>query len=440
MDLGHCHFKGGKGESGSTTTRNIPEQSGNEKALETFLLDSSSLGGNMAPYMYQAFAGSLNDSFNPNFGSLYDEVSKDNRIDLTQYGQALQGELDDYKSKMGAALNEYNDVMDSQKSLWSQLVNGELPTAYANARQAALNADLKGTVGSAINNLASRGVINSGVGNKAMDDISQSASDTLAKMYRDDLQTEASLLGQQGTYAGNRYGTNAGNAQNIYDSASKALGDYVDRSIAERSNRLSNAATAQSASMEPATQYLNYAGQLQTPVSNLYNTMYSGRMGTGSTTTTQDDGGSGVWSAVGGIGSALLMCFTGETLVTTPDGYKEIANIQEGDTVLSVHNGEIVPKKVVRTYGPNVREIVEVRFDNGTVWHCTKGQRYYDGKHFGYVDYGVIPAMVYQGNDSQIVSVKGKGDVANVYDIKLEGFAGDNVFFANDVAAEGMGD
>lgn len=532
---------GGGGES-STTSREIPDQTANEKALESFLLNGGSLGGNMAPYAYQAFAGSLGDTFLPNYNDLYNELVRrsdgnqqaytdyaakamddysaandeywrlmngaqnefktntnnllgeyNRRMDgyLGDYTGAEQSALDQYEGAMGSAKGNYDAAVGRRQSAWDDLVNGVLPSQYASNRQAALNADLKGTMGSAINNLASRGVINSGVGNKAMDDISQSASDTLAKRYADDLQLEASLLGQDRSNArsdydvasgnaGNLYANRTGSARSIYDnSASNAngqfgnylqtyqsqygnstdaynraiqsygdvyktrantAGDWLNNANQTNNNLFDSAIKGQAASLDVPSTMLGYAGQLTSPVSNLYNTMYSGRMGTGSTTTTQSDGGSGMWSAVGGLGAAAIMCFHGNTLVTTPKGYKAIRNVQVGDEVLSVHEGEIVPKKVTAVVGPTRQTIIDVYFENGTVWHTTKGQRYFDGTHFGYVEHEGEPALVYNGNKTHILEVRESGKTAMVYDLTLEGFAGENVFFANDVAAEGFGD
>jgi hypothetical protein len=167
--------------------------------------------------------------------------------------------------------------------------------------------------------------------------------------------------------------------------------------------------------------------------------MYSGRMGTGSTTTSTDSS-SGIWSAVGGLGSAFVLCFSGDTLVTTPDGYKAIRDLHVGDEVLSVHNGKIVPKKVCHVTEPESRVVDDVYWDNGTVWHCTPGQRYFDGRHFVYIGNRHIPAMVHNGEPTRLLRVETTDRHELVYDITLEGFAGENVFFANDVAAEGFGD
>jgi hypothetical protein len=471
MDL---QLFGGGGES-TTTSREIPAQTANELGLENFLLDSASISGNMAPYAYQAFAGALNDAFLPNYNDYYNEllnrndgnqkaytdyVSKtmdDFRNSTNEYWDLSRGALNDYQGKMDSALGAYNQKQGQRASAWDDLVNGVLPSQYATNRQAALNADLKGTMGSAINNLASRGVINSGVGNKAMDDISQSASDTLAKRYADDLQLEASLLGQDRANTQANYDVASGNAGNqfqgarstydnvmnqyadMYKTRANTAGDWLNNVNKTNNDLFDNAVKGQTASLEVPSQMLSYAGQLLQPTSNLYNTMYSGRMGTGSTTTTHDDGGSGIWTAVGGLG-AMAMCFHGNTLVTTPKGYKAIRNVQVGDEVLSVHEGEIVPKKVTAVVGPTRQTIIDVYFENGTVWHTTKGQRYFDGTHFGYVEHEGEPALVYNGNKTHILEVRESGKTAMVYDLTLEGFAGENVFFANDVAAEGFGD
>lgn len=476
MDFGFDLQLFGGGETSSSTSREIPEQTENEKALENFLLDSASLGGNMAPYMYQAFAGSmdntvsyrwhdliteLNDRKNDAWDDYYGRMT--NNMDeyknaVNGYSDSMRGALNEYKSSMGNALNAYNQAAAKRQPLWDDLVNGVLPSQYATNRQAALNADLKGTMGSAINNLASRGVINSGVGNKALDDISQSASDTLAKRYADDLQLEASLLGQDRANYRDRYDvaantatgkystsadayTNIMNQQgNMYNSLFNNLGQMYSGKIGSDQGMFDSAIAGQAASYEAPNQFLSYAGTLSTPVSNLYNTMYSGRMGTGSTTTTQDNGNGGMWSAIGGLGAAAIVCFTGDTLVTTPDGYKAIKDITVGDTVLSVCDGKVTPKKVKSVTTPHESLIVNVYFDNGTVWRTTPHQRYFDGKHFSYLGNRHIPAMVYNGEPSRVLKVEPTDKREIVYDFAVEGFTGENVYFANDVAAEGFGD
>ena len=81
-------------------------------------------------------------------------------------------------------------------------------------------------------------------------------------------------------------------------------------------------------------------------------------------------------------------------------------------------------------------DVVDATFENGTIWHTTTTQRYYDGKHFSYLDYPG-KAVTFHGKPSPIVSLKITGKKALVYDFAVDGL---NVFFANDVAAEGVGD
>jgi hypothetical protein len=163
-------------------------------------------------------------------------------------------------------------------------------------------------------------------------------------------------------------------------------------------------------------------------------------MGTGSTTTTKDDGGAGAMGAIGSLGAAAIMCFTADTLVTTPDGYKSIRDVVPGDMVLSVHDGKVVSKAVKSVTKPLEKEIIDVIFENGQVWHTTRGQRYFGGRHFHFVEGGKEPVMVYDGEPTRVLEIVYSGRKAFVYDIRLEGFKGENVFFANDVGAEGFGE
>ena len=421
------------------------------------------------------------------------------------YQQAYGNATSTYQAANNSNLADYNNQMKDVTQGYTDLSNGILPAAYAAARQKALNSDLTGTVGSAISSLANRGIVNSTVTNSALNNISQNASDTLAKNYTSDLATESGLLGNRATNIGNVYNTNQASAQNNYNTSTgladktygsstdsagkvysanssdnsnfykaandntaslyaaanaKAQNQYANGNTtasnlygnqssyaqnllnaqnAAQQNNLNGTAAAQAASYVPASTLYGYASQLATPAQNMYNTMYSGRMGTGSTTTTQssNDGGSTFWGIAGNLGAArIASCFTADTLVTTPDGYKSIKDIALGDDVLSIENGEIVTKQVKKVNAPHWMPIVDLKFDNGTIWHTTASQRYYDGKHFSYIDYRG-KAVVFHGKPSETIELKYAERTDLVYDFAVDGT---NVFFANDVAAEGYGD
>lgn len=370
--------KGGGSKQTTTTQRVIPGQTRNEAYLENGLMDYAKSGLNGAGGIMSKALQSIDRQYNPDWTKL----------------------AGGYNGTMGRVSSGYND-----------LLAGNLPSQFAEARRKALSDDLQATVGSSVNSLAGRGVINSSVMSKALDDISEDAASQLAKSYTSDLGTYSGLLG-----------STASNANQI----------------------LAGNQLAQQASETPTNSLFDYAAALANPASGMYNTMYSGRMGTGSTSTTTSGGnGNGVWSTIGTLGTAFILCFTGDTLVTTPDGYKKIRDVQPGDMVLSLdEDNEVTPKRVASVTGGHLRDIVEVYFGDGTVWHTTARQRYYDGKHFASIDSEQYPlAVVFQGNPVEVLGVEmDTGRKELVYDLTLEGPAERNIFFANDVAAEGMGD
>lgn len=356
----------------TTTERNIPAQSANEAELENGLMgyNRSSLSG--AQSALGKYMSALNGTYTPDWSTLADN---------------------------------YNNTMSGVNSGYSTLANGELPTAYATARQKALQDDLTSTVGSSISGLANRGILNSSVTNRALDDISQNASDTLAKQYTNDLSTQANILGQQ---------------------SSNAL------------STLSGNSTAQGASYVPASTLLSYASQLYSDPYNMYNTMYSGRMNSGGTTTTQKSNGKdGFWGGVGALGSAAIKaCFTKDTLVSTPYGKKRISNLEVGDKVLSLNaDDKIKVGTVIEVREPVKNHIVDVQFGNGSVWHTTDTQTVYTSPGMELVGDAVHPSITEDGERTPIMSVVDTGRIDNVYDVVIDGR---NIFFVEGIAAEGF--
>lgn len=371
--LGRCRFKKGGG-SKTTTSRTIPNATGAELSLQDGLTRYNQTGLNNAAGVLSRAVSSIDRQYNPDWNAL---------------------------------AGNYNNISSQAANGYSSLMRGELPSAYAAARQKALADDLKGTVGNSISSLASRGVLNSSVTNKALDDVSKDAASQLAKSYASDLAKYSSILGaaqQSGlqTLAGNQL--------------------------------------AQNASEQKTNSLFDYANQLANPAQQMWGTMYSGRMGTG-TTSQQTTQQTNPWSVAGTLGSAFILCFTGDTLVTIPNGYRKISDILPGDEVLSLDaSGAIVPRRVKAVTHAERRPLVHVHFDNGTLWHTTQGQRFYNGTHFVFAD-GTAPdaAVVFKGAPTRVLYVV-EGGEAPVYDLILEGGATENIFFANDVAAEGFGD
>lgn len=275
----------GDDDQTSTTTRNIPDETPEEAALKNALL----------PYVQQSLSGasstlskglsSLNNTYNPDWSS-----------QISNYTSGTNSNLSNYNNSTASALANYNSGMSGVSKGYSDLASGNLPSSYAAARQQALNSDLQATVGSAISSLADRGIVDSTITNSALNNISQNASDTLAKDYSRDLLTEERLLGQQASNLGNIYSANSGTAKNMYGSTADTL-----------NNNFANTAKAQTASYTPTSTLLSYASQLYSPASNMWSNMYSGRMNSAGTTTTQSGGGKdGFWSGAGQLGAAAI--------------------------------------------------------------------------------------------------------------------------------------
>ena len=482
---------------------------------------------------------------------------------LSDVNQGITQTTDAYQRNLGSLQDAYNQRVADVNNGYADLLAGKLPAAYAAARQAALKDDLEKSMGSTVSNMASRGIMNSSVTNRVLNDISQNASDTLAKQYTNDLVTAADLLSRgnnqyenwfgnnlkayEGAYnaginryntaatnAGNAYNaatgtnksildaanalldrqsTNAGNAYNagtstnkgIYDAymsnvdrdrenaknnysvqseSNKSVLDAMRANIASQTTNAGNSLTAnnaaakgiydaannygktqydstvqnlkdrinvanvtQNAGLALPAAYLGYANQLYSPAQNLYNNMYNGRMGTGTTSSSTSQSGpstsSQMWGLAGTLGAAsIIACFTGGTLITTPDGYKEIRSIKEGDVVLSLDaEDNPVTKKVASVNGPKEQEIWDLEFDNGIILHTTRAQRFYCAPFFEFFPQIYANGMTVverDGGHAHIIRMHNTGRKEMVYDFTLEGSRAKNIFFANDVAVEGF--
>ena len=129
---------------------------------------------------------------------------------LGQFNTGVQS--DTFKNLLSNSLNQ----IQSGQNLTSQLTQGQLPTAYTDNMTNAIKTGVNNTVGSVINSLGNRGVLNSSVTNKAMNDIEKNVSDTMAQQYSNNIGQLAGLANQQigaATAGYNPYSTLAGLSQ-----------------------------------------------------------------------------------------------------------------------------------------------------------------------------------------------------------------------------------
>ena len=89
-----------------------------------------------------------------------------------------------------------NQIQNAQQG-YQQLANGQLPTAYTNAMQNAIQSGVQSAYGNLLNQSANKGVLNSSVTTKGLNDISRNVSDTMAKSYNSNVSQLANLYGSQ---------------------------------------------------------------------------------------------------------------------------------------------------------------------------------------------------------------------------------------------------
>lgn len=357
----HVRFKGG-----TTTKRVIPKQTEQEKNLQTGLFNYGMSGlNNAANYQTQANAA-LGNTIDLNWDNLY---------------------------------GGYTDTMNGVNSGYAGLLSGSLPSSFSTARQTALNNDLQGTVGNAVNNLMARGVLGDSSSTRSMfNDISQNAANTLANNYTTDLNSYQNILGNTASNAANQLTSAAQAQQNSYYAPSQ-LSSLANNSLS--------------------------AGQ------NLFNTLYSGRMGTAGTSTSGSSS-DGIWNAVGSIGSAALMCFVAGTKISTPGGEKNIEEIQVGDKVISLNGSvESVIELQEPFVSPNEYMLIETK---------TTQIRPTSTQHFMTTEGYLLPhqlqgkMLVGLNKTEEVIAVTDGQEKELVYDFKCTGA---NVYFANGFAVKG---
>lgn len=146
----------------------------------------------------------------------------------------------------------------------SNLINGELPQAYQDNMAASVQSGVQNSVGNMINGLGGRGVLNSSVTQKGMNDIEKNVSDTMAQQYNNNIATLSGLYGQQ---------------------------------VSNATQPLTTTAAAQEAAQQPALNLWNASLGLNSAGTGTLSSI-AGKYGT--TTTSQNSGGSSLGSILGG--------------------------------------------------------------------------------------------------------------------------------------------
>lgn len=164
--------------------------------------------------------------------------------------------------------NAQKEIANAQ-GIVSALQNGQLPQAYTDNMTAAIKSGVQNTVGDAINTLGNRGVLNSSVTNKAMNDIEANVANTMAEQYQNNISNLSQLASQQ---------------------------------ISNATAGMTASAAAQEAAQQPALNLWNASLGLQQSGNSVLGNI-SGKWGTGVQTTSSSSGGLG--SFLGGTATGL---------------------------------------------------------------------------------------------------------------------------------------
>ncbi len=292
--------------------------------------------------------------------------------------------------KMNTVAQE--QIAQAQQGI-ADLAQGNLPTAYTENIQNTIDRGVENSIGTALQSLADRGVLNSSVTNTALQGISDATANAMTAAYNANIGTLANLYDQQIGAAAQAMTTSG---------AAQELAQAPALSLWQSSLGLNGANTT------ALTALSNHGDRTVTsPSSGLLGGVLTG--------------------AAGG-----LFCFTGDTLIATPTGDRPIRHIKQGDTVLAVENdGTLTPAKVLATMPPHDSETYTVLAGDHHV-HTTLSQplRLADGTMKLVCDLTIGTPLARVGTVTGIIH-SGK---RKVYDLTV---SHTNQYLANGFAAQG---
>jgi hypothetical protein len=277
----------------------------------------------------------------------------------------------------------------------------------------------------------------------SMQDLTQRLADSYLSnsQYNENNRLTANNLSESNR--GNLYAAALSNANNMAESIYGNNSTFANQWNANENNvatkRLEDALNAASGSWSALFNLANLYDQLMAPALNTANSWYANRHGVQNvtqTTTQNRDSSSDIWGAVGGIGTALIACFTPGSLVFTPSGRVPIEKLNVGDTVYSIDDkNNLVTETITRTTHTILQDRIDVHLDNGVILHTTPHQPLIEADT-------QLPILPQDADDIPILTREGTALVyritnpppTEVYDIHT---TGRNIFFVDSIAVEG---
>lgn len=400
--------------------------------------------------MYNQYISTNQNNQNA-IGALQNQVSTagaQNLTDNTKYANQLAASVDNMNNTASQLANEYSGALLQNQNAMNAITSGQLPTAYQEARQKALNNDLESTLGSAVSGLASRGIINSSQADSAINNISKNASNTLAAQYAQDLNQAAGLNTQALNNNLSGIGAKMGLWGNTYNNQQNGIVNQANLMNQGYTNQMSNAGTAaglvgqreglaqnpintgattQEAAIQPAKDYYSMAQLNNSDQEDLLNRYMTLRYGLASPVQTTVRQGSGGF--FGGFMKGF--CFVAGTEIATPEGGKAIETFNTGDTVISID----AVNDVIEMHDMGEQETFILATTDCEVT-TTASEKVLTVDGLKLVEMLEIdePIMTVHGYQA-VTRCEPTGKTEHVFELQC---TGDNLFYANGIMAEGI--
>ena len=338
----------------------------------------------------------------------YANSIKDNALKLNDSGANLYFDsLADTKVDYNKLLNEAQGQIGAAQKGVAGLTQGILPEEYQKNMENSIKAGVQSSVGSMVNDLGGRGVLNSSVTNTQLQGINDAAANAMAEQYNNNIGTLNGLYGQQSALAG----------QNI-----------------------TTAAGAQEAATNPG----KTAWEMSMGLNGSTLGALSAMGGQGTTTSTQkQNGGSGLLGGVltGLAGNSGLFCFTEDTKIKTPNGERKISELNIGDKVISYSILDDCDRyeTVTEVMKPHYSDVYTV------VCEDVQGKKHYVNTTLSqplltedgyFIVVGEMPIGTKLKCAGKVISVIYSGE-RKVYDLKV---SGSNTYYADGFIAKGGSD
>lgn len=400
--------------------------------------------------MYNAYLGTNKGNQNA-IGALQNQVATagaKNLTDNTRYANQLGASVDAMNNGAGQLANEYNGALLKNQNAMDSITNGQLPTAYADARRQALNNDLQATVGNAVSGLASRGIVNSSITDSTLNDISKNASNTLAAQYSNDLGQAAALNSQAFNNSLSGIGAKMGLWGNTYNNQQNGIVNQANLLNQGYTNQMNNAgtsagligqreglaqnpintgATTQSAAIQPAKDYYSMSQLNNANQEDLLNRYMTLRYGLAQPAQTMVKQGSGGF--FGGLMKGF--CFVAGTEIATPEGGKAIETFVNGDKVITLD----AVNDVIALHDMGEKETHRLETIDCNVV-TTGSEKVLTPEGLKLVEELAIGEPIMTVHGYQVVTVcEPTGNTEQVFELQC---TGDNLFYANGIMAEGI--